>query len=157
MSKSSLVIKLLMLFFFLSLAGCVQDEKAEIHHWKLQSQALASSVDYIELEVFAKNVAIMSGGRLVITPHSAGVLAHGPDIFNAVSENVVQMGNGWPNWWSAQHPSWAVMNAGPFDFMNLDASMMFFMEKGGIELANELLYPKVLSGDQPGGPVWNLA
>ena len=117
-------------------------QRDQIHHWKLQSQAVASSVDYQELEVFANHVATMSNGRLMISPYSAGQLAHGPDIFNAVSENQVQMGNGWPNWWSAQHPSWAVMNAGPFDFMNLDASMMFFFEKGGIEMANELSLPK---------------
>jgi TRAP-type mannitol/chloroaromatic compound transport system substrate-binding protein len=123
--------------FFLS-ACSEQHNNVEIHQWKLQSQALASSVDFIELEKFAKNVELMSGGRLVITPYSAGKLAHGPDIFNAVSENKVQMGNGWPNWWSAQHPSWAVMNAGPFDFMNLDASMMFFLVKNGTSLANEL-------------------
>jgi TRAP-type mannitol/chloroaromatic compound transport system substrate-binding protein len=126
---------------FMILTGC-SENKLQIHHWELQSQALPTSIDYLELEVFTKNVALMSSGRLVINPHPAGELAHGADIFNAVSENVVQMGNGWPNWWSAQHPSWAVMNAGPFDFMNLDASMMFFMENGGIALANELSLPK---------------
>ncbi|MCW9052359.1 MAG: TRAP transporter substrate-binding protein DctP [Motiliproteus sp.] len=103
---------------------------------------MATSVDYQELIKFSKNVEVMSGGRLQITPHPAGTLAHGPDIFNAVSDGKVQMGNGWPNWWSGQHPSWAVMNAGPFDFMNLDASMMFFFAEGGTELANELSLPK---------------
>jgi len=118
------------------------DKEIQIHHWELQSQALPKSIDYLELEKFAKNVSEMSNGRLVIVPHPAGELAHGAGIFNAVSENTVQMGNGWPNWWAAQDPAWAVMNAGPFDFMNIDASMMFFMEKGGTEMANQLSIPK---------------
>lgn len=130
-----------LLIFFLS--GCDQQkEEAKTHNWALQSQAVATSTSYIEIEKFTQQIAVMSGGRLIITPHSAGGLVHGPDIFNAVSENVVQMGNGWPNWWSAQHPAWSVMNAGPFDFMNIDASMMFFYEEGGQELANELSFPK---------------
>jgi len=142
MSTLKLKLTLLVLAIFLFAAGCAEQEQQTRHEWQLQSQAIASSIDYLELEKFAQNVAVMSNGRLVITPHPAGQLAHGPDIFNAVSENKVQMGNGWPNWWSAQHPSWAVMNAGPFDFMNLDASMMFFLAKNGTELANELSLPK---------------
>ncbi len=125
------------------LAGCdQQQEQAKVHNWLLQSQAVATSTSYIEIEKLTQQIALMSGGRLVITPHPAGGLVHGPDIFNAVSDNVVQMGNGWPNWWSAQHPAWSVMNAGPFGFMNIDASMMFFYEEGGQELANELSVPK---------------
>ena len=140
MKKISLIISLILSFYLLS--GCENEQVNENFNWKLQSQALASSTDYLELEKFAKNVETMSSGRLIITPHPAGSLAHGPDIFNAVSDGKIQMGNGWPNWWSAQHPSWAVMNAGPFDFMNIDASMMFFYEKDGIKMANELSQPK---------------
>ena len=127
-----------------SLFACSQEENMQTHHWKLQSQAPATSISYQELEVFAQTVELMSGGRLVIQPYPAGTLAHGPDIFNAVSDGRVQMGNGWPNWWSGQHPSWSVMNAGPFDFMNLDASMMFFITGEGTALANELSLPKAV-------------
>ena len=117
------------------LSGCQEEHT---YRWVLQSQAKPTSTSYLEIEKLTENIKLMSGGRLIITPHSAGELVHGPDIYNAVSENRIQMGNGWPNWWSAQHPAWAVMNAGPFDFMNIDASMMFFYEEGGLELANEL-------------------
>ncbi len=86
----------------------------------------------------AEQISVMSGGRLIIDPVPAGTVSSGPDIYSAVSEGRVEMGNGWPNWWSGKHPSWAVMNAGPFDFMNLDASMMFFVAGDGTALANEL-------------------
>ncbi|MFC0538170.1 TRAP transporter substrate-binding protein DctP [Pelagicoccus mobilis] len=121
----------------LGLSGCSSD-KAKRFTWTLQSQATEGSLDFVELERMADEVYSMSGGRLRIQAVPGGTITNGPDIFSAVAERRVEMGNGWPNWWSEQHPAWAVMNAGPFDFMNLDASMMFFYAGGGVELANEL-------------------
>tara|TARA_R110001592_G_scaffold42654_2_gene138478 strand:- start:3470 stop:4531 length:1062 start_codon:yes stop_codon:yes gene_type:complete len=127
------------------LVACLQacSEEVKIHQWKLQSHAVAEANDYQELIKFTDNVRVMSGGRLDIQAYSGGVdaLSTGPDIFTAVSEGRIEMGNGWPNWWSGQHPAWAVMNAGPFDFMNIDASMLFFLSAEGTELANELSMP----------------
>ncbi|MCP5208122.1 MAG: TRAP transporter substrate-binding protein DctP [Hahellaceae bacterium] len=135
----------------LALLGCQQAEEAPVFHWQLQSHAVAQANDFKELVTFAENVRVMSGGRLNITPHAGGsdALVVGPDIFAAVSDGRIEMGNGWPNWWSGQHPAWAVMNAGPFDFMNLDASMLFFLGAEGTQLANELSQPK--------GVIWRAA
>lgn len=130
------------LVFLFVISGCMDQSEPEVYRWDIQSQAVATTTSYLEIQNFVKSIEAMSAGRLIITPHPAGELAHGSDIYTAVSENRIQMGNGWPNWWSAQHPAWAVMNSGPFDFMNIDASMMFFYEKGGIELANELSIPQ---------------
>lgn len=91
----------------------------------------------------------MSGGRFIITPYPGGKITGGPDIFNAVKKGTVEMGSGWPNWWSGQHPAWAVMNAGPFDFMNIDASLMYFLAGDGTTLANELANPE--------GIIWRAA
>ncbi|WP_075186443.1 TRAP transporter substrate-binding protein DctP [Teredinibacter haidensis] len=124
-------------------------ERSQLFRWDMQSQAVATSMDFRELEVFAQSVERMSSGRLVITVHSAGSLTDGPDIFLAVSEGRIPMGNGWPNWWNGQHPAWSVMNAIPFDFMNLDASMMFFMVGDGMKIANEI--------SQPQGVIWRPA
>lgn len=121
------------------LGGCFEQDTVE---WRLQSQAVESSIDFQELKLFAESVRQMSGGRFTISIHPGGEIAGGPAIFNAVSEGTVEMGNGWPNWWSGQHPAWAVMNAGPFDFMNLDASMIFFLADEGTALANQLANPR---------------
>ncbi|WP_438971535.1 hypothetical protein [Methylophaga sp.] len=137
-------------FIVLLLTGCNQQQDTSvIHNWSLQSHAVANSSSFRELQKFAENVALMSEGRLLITPYPAGEHAHGANIFNAVAENRVQMGNGWPNWWSAQHQAWAVMNSGPLDFMNIDASMMFFLEKEGAVFANQL--------SQESGVLWRPA
>ena len=142
--RQGLSASLIFITLTLSLSACSPGGLDTTFEWKLQSQAVESSVDYQQLIVLADKVRVMSGGRLNITPYSGGVksIASGPDIFNAVRKGVVEMGNGWPNWWSGQDPAWAVMNAGPFDLMNIDASMIFFFEEQGTELANELSLPK---------------
>ena len=127
------------LFLSFLLSGCEKELPAV--HWKLQSQATASSTDYIELEKMAENIKVMSNGRFIIETHPGGAITGGPDIFNAVKKGTVEMGTGWPNWWSGQHPAWAVMNAGPFDFMNIDASLFYFIAGEGTKLANELANP----------------
>jgi TRAP-type mannitol/chloroaromatic compound transport system substrate-binding protein len=130
----------LLTFLTLTLAGCF-DATPKKNLWQLQSQATETSIDFIELEKFSQNISLMSGGRLEIIVHPGGFITGGPDIISAVSEGRIEMGNGWPNWWSGQNPAWAVMNAGPFDFMNLDASMMFFLAGEGSDLANQLAAP----------------
>jgi len=140
MSNSRKTFIAALLFQALFLIGCEQKD-ATVHSWKLQSHASQDSLDYQELVKMADNIRLMSNGRLDITPYPAGEIIDGPNIFNSVSDRTIEMGNGWPNWWSGQHPAWAVMNAGPFDFMNLDASMMFFLAGEGTALANELSGP----------------
>lgn len=137
-SFSRLLVVLLMI---LGLVGCNDEAKVRTFEWQLQSQATEDSVDFKELKRFSDNVKAMSAGRFVITPYAGGAITGGADIYSAVKEGRIQMGNGWPNWWSGQNPAWALMNAGPFDFMNLDGSMMFFLAGNGQKLANELSVP----------------
>jgi len=131
----------------ITLQGC--EAEKEVIRWDIQSQATSSSTDYKELVKMTKNIKIMSAGRFIISPHPGGEITGGPDIFNAVKTGKVKMGSGWPNWWSGQHPAWAVMNAGPFDFMNIDASLMYFIAGEGTKLANELANPE--------GIIWRAA
>lgn len=130
-----------------SLQGCEKEQ--QVITWDIQSQATASSTDYIELVKMTENIKTMSAGRFIITPHPGGEITGGPDIFNAVKSGKVQMGSGWPNWWSGQHPAWSVLNAGPFDFMNIDASFMYFIAGEGTKIANELANPE--------GIIWRAA
>jgi len=122
------------------LSACDFDSQDETV-WRLQSHAVETSIDFLELKVFSENILKMSNGRFQISVHAGGAIVGGANIIDAVSKGEVEMGNGWPNWWSAQHPAWAVMNAGPFDFMNIDASMMFFLAGNGTKMANQLAEP----------------
>lgn len=131
----------------LFMQGCEKEQK--IITWDIQSQATASSTDYKELVKMTNNIKTMSAGQFIITPHPGGEITGGPDIFNAAKSGRVEMGSGWPNWWSGQHPAWSVLNAGPFDFMNIDASLMYFIAGEGTKLANELANPE--------GVIWRAA
>jgi TRAP-type mannitol/chloroaromatic compound transport system substrate-binding protein len=91
----------------------------------------------------------MSENTFIINIFSSNEIVGGAKIFDAVKNGQIEMGNGWPNWWSSHHPTWAVMNAGPYDFMNIDASMMFFLAGKGTEMANILASKK--------GVVWRPA
>lgn len=144
--ENNLLFSLLILLF---LSACSNEQKTKVYQWTIQSQATSSSTDFKELVKMVANIKTMSGDRLLITPHPGGVITGGSDIFNAVKERRVEMGSGWPNWWSSQNPAWAVMNAGPFDFMNIDASMMFFLAGDGTKMANEL--------SAPSGVIWRPA
>jgi TRAP-type mannitol/chloroaromatic compound transport system substrate-binding protein len=134
------------LLLTLTLVSCKQESQ---YQWTIQSQATETSLDFVELVKMTNNIRMMSQGRLDITAHPGGVITGGADIYSAVKDRRVEMGSGWPNWWSGNHPAWAVMNAGPYEFMNLDASMMYFLVGEGTELANELS-----SGD---GIIWRPA
>lgn len=57
------------------------------------------------------------------------------------------MGNGRPNGWSSYYPAWAEVGSTPFDCMNLDASMMFFILGEGSLMANML--------SEPYGVIWH--
>ena len=135
--KSYLLPISFLLTFCLSLSGCINQEP-DVIKWRLHTQATDQTIDYQGLVELSDNIKKMSGGRFQLEIISSNTIPAGPDIYNAVQERRAEMGNGWPNWWSGQHPAWALMNAGPFDFMNLDASMMFFLAGEGTELANSL-------------------
>lgn len=133
--------------FSVLVAGC--QEAPQVFEWRLQSYATQNSSDFQQLQAFTENVRRMSAGRLNITAYPGGAITGGPDIYTAVKEKRIEMGNGWPNWWAGQNPVWGVMNGGPFEFMNLDASMLFFISQGGIEQANKL--------SAPDGVIWRPA
>lgn len=134
MKRLSLLLPWLLIW---CLQGCEQQSQFE---WHLQSYASPSSVEYQELIRMSKRIKLMSQGRLLIHPHPGGEITGGADIYTAVKERRVEMGNGWPNWWSRHHPGWFVMNGGPYEFMNLDASMLFFTQGAGRELATSLAH-----------------
>ncbi|GLQ29601.1 TRAP transporter substrate-binding protein DctP [Litoribrevibacter albus] len=106
--------------------------------WKIQSQAPEQNPDYQTLVEFTEKVKVMSQGRLIITPYSEAMITKGAELFSGVKEGITEMALGWPNWWLNQNIGWAAIQSGPYDFMNIDASMLYFYEGEGTKLANEL-------------------
>ncbi|GAA3928027.1 TRAP transporter substrate-binding protein DctP [Litoribacillus peritrichatus] len=117
--------------------------------WKVQSQAPEQTPDYQTLITFTEKVKVMSQGRLIITPYPEGVITKGAAIYRGVKDGTTEMALGWPNWWLKENTGWAAIQSGPYDFMNIDASMLYFFEGEGMELANKL--------SQPEGIIWRPA
>lgn len=136
------------LFFCLSacLLSCVgndgsdtyQTEKKKFFHWRLQSQSSKSGFEFQALQQMAEKIAIMTDGKLSITVYQKNLLAQREDIFQKVKKGSIEIGMGSPSWWKNVDLGWAAIQSGPFGFMNLDASMMFFLEGKGTSLANQL-------------------
>ena len=102
---------------------------AQNWRWKLQSQAPSVNPDFHAILDFCKNIAVMTNNRLIIDPISGdsdNKLAKGAGIFRVVEKGIAQMAVGWPNWWHQIDPAWNALQSGPYGFMNLDASMMWF-------------------------------
>jgi TRAP-type mannitol/chloroaromatic compound transport system substrate-binding protein len=114
----------------------------EIFTWRIQSQAPAQNPDFQTLVEFTEKVKAMSQGRLVITPYSEGQITKGAGLFTGVEQGTTEMALGWPNWWLKENPGWAAIQSGPYDFMNIDGSMLYFFEGEGTKLANELSLPQ---------------
>lgn len=89
----------------------------------------------------AEKVSIMTGGKFSITVYQKDLLAKGSDIFQKVKEGTFEIGMGQPHWWRDINPAWSAIQSVPFGFMNLETSMMFFLEDEGTHLANQLSNP----------------
>lgn len=136
------------LFFILSccLISCVGEdysssynsEKNTIFHWRLQSQFTKSEFEFHALQQLAEKIEIMTDGHLSITVYQKNLLGQGPDIFQRVSEGNIEIGMGQPEWWSHMDLGWTAIQAVPFGFMNIETSMMFFLQGKGTDLANQM-------------------
>lgn len=132
--------KLMQLISFLFLYIISFASEASVQ-WILQSQAPSANPDYQAVEDFAANIKKMTNGRLVITPiagDSPKRKSKGAGIYSAIKHNRVQMAVGWPNWWHESNSAWNALQSGPYGFMNIDASMMWYFVGNGTKYANEL-------------------
>lgn len=89
---------------------------------------------------FAEKVEAMSGGRLKIEVTPAGTIVGAFDILDAVSDGVLDAGQGWAAYWAGRHPAAHLFSStvgGPFGMDNLDyVSWLYF--GGGLELYRQL-------------------
>jgi TRAP-type mannitol/chloroaromatic compound transport system substrate-binding protein len=112
--------------------------EGKVYEWKLQAFATANEAKYTCLKEFAKNVEVASNGRLKIKTYPTGEIVAGPAVWDAVKNNVVQMGTGTPNWWGGKDVAWLALATGPFMLPGMAKPAAFFYEGGGLEIGNEL-------------------
>jgi len=91
-------------------------------------------------ETLAKNLEIMSNGRLKIKVYGAGELVGAFEVFDAVSQGTAEMGHGASYYWRGKIPIAAMFAAVPFG-MTAQETNGWMQYGGGIELWRELYEP----------------
>ncbi len=109
------------------------------------------------VERFAKEVDIMSQGRLKIKVFAGGELIPALQLFDAVSQGTLQIGHGSAYYWAGKVPAAQFMSAVPFG-LTAKGMNAWLYSGGGLELWQELYkpfniipFPAGNSGVQMGG------
>lgn len=90
--------------------------------------------------LLAKWIEEMSGGRLKIQVFGSGELIPGLEVFDAVSNGAVEMGNGVSYYWSGKIPAAQFFASVPFG-MNAQQMNAWIIAGGGMSLWEELYAP----------------
>ncbi len=108
-------------------------------------------------ERFAREIKIMSGGRLNIQVFAGGQLVPSLQTFDAVSQGTVEMGHGAAYYWAGSVPAAQFFTAVPFG-MNAQGMNAWLYGGGGLELWREVYksynlvpFPVGNTGVQMGG------
>ncbi len=91
-------------------------------------------------EQFAKDVEVMSGGRLKIKVYGAGEMVPALQTFDTVKSGAAQMGHGAAYYWKGKIPAAQIFTALPFG-MNAQEINSWFYYGGGNELWREAYKP----------------
>lgn len=91
-------------------------------------------------ERFADDVRVMTNGRLDIHVYAGGELVPPLQVFDAVSNGVVEMGHGSPYYWAGKVPEAQFFSSVPFG-MTAKGMNAWLYNAGGLELWNEIYKP----------------
>lgn len=89
---------------------------------------------------FAKDIRIMSNGRLTIQVFAGGELVPPLSTFDSVSQGTVEMGHGAAYYWSGKIPASPFFTAVPFG-MNAQGMNAWLYSGGGLELWRKVYAP----------------
>ncbi|GIV38288.1 MAG: C4-dicarboxylate ABC transporter [Thermonema sp.] len=92
------------------------------------------------VQLFAKQVEIMSAGRLKIKVYGGGELIPPLEVFDAVSNGSIQIGHGAAYYWSGKIPAANFFAAVPFGF-NAQQMNAWLISGGGWQLWQEIYAP----------------
>ncbi|MGI6225104.1 MAG: TRAP transporter substrate-binding protein [Peptococcales bacterium] len=121
----------------------------KVYKFRLQSVNPASSMYFAMLQDFADSLNKMSGGRLQAEVLPDGAIVPAFELLDAVSDGILEAGNGWTNYWSGKHPASTLFGAPPAGAgtgMDQTAHLSWFYNGGGQELATEF-YQDILGAD----------
>jgi len=121
--------------------GASPAASSKVFHWKMVTTWPANFPVFQEgAERFAKEVRVMSDGRLDITVYAGGELVPPLGVFDAVSQGTVEMGHGSPYYWAGKVPAAQFFSSVPFG-MTASGMNAWLYQGGGLKLWREIYKP----------------
>ncbi len=109
--------------------------------WKMQSVSPVNAKEYKWMpEAFAKNVELLSGGRLKIELHPAGSLMKSDQVPESVSKGVLDCAHTYVSYFGGRVDGFNSASEWPFDAHPMQA-VMWFYEGGGAAMMREFGKP----------------
>lgn len=142
--KKALITLVVSLFMF----STAMASKVE---WKMVTTWSNSITFQRAAEHFAQVVKDLSNGEFIIKVYPDGAIVPAFQVFDAVRNNVAQMGHDWPGYWKGKDEAFVAFGSVPFGMNSLEYTI--WLEHEGMKLAEEL-YGKFglvpLMGGNPG-------
>ena len=121
--------------------GASTAASSKVFHWKMVTTWPANFPVFQEgAEKFAKDVRVMSDGRLDISVYAGGELVPPLGVFDAVSQGTVEMGHGSPYYWAGKVPAAQFFSSVPFG-MTASGMNAWLYHGGGLKLWREIYKP----------------
>ena len=121
--------------------GDTNTDLSKTFKWKMVTTWPANFPIFQEgAEKFADDVREMSNGRLDVQVYAGGELVPALQVFDAVSQGVVEMGHGSPYYWAGKVPEAQFFSSVPFG-MTAKGMNAWLYNAGGLELWREIYEP----------------
>lgn len=121
--------------------GTAAAAPGKVYRWKMVTTWPPNLPIFSDsVEEFARDIELMSGGRLKIEVYSGGELVPALEVFDAVTQGIAEMGHGSGYYWAGKIPAAQFLSTVPF---GLDAQGMhaWLYAGDGLELWREIYAP----------------
>ena len=105
---------------------------------------------------FANLVDVLCEDEVDIDYNDGGSLVKTDEVFDAVSNGMLDMATDWPSYWEGKNSAYALITSWPMGFTPADY-MIWYWQGGGLELAQELYgkdnivwFPHAITGPESG-------
>jgi len=107
--------------------------------WKAQSSYPAGLPQlYAPAASFAKKIATLTDGQLVVKMNPGGSIVPSKKIFDAVSAGTLDLGCTWAGWWIGKFPASVLFGNSFPNGLQMREMLSWIYTGGGLELWNEL-------------------
>lgn len=128
---------LVLIIFILCCAGSVQARENIV--WRAQSSYPAGLPQlYSPAAHFAQLVQELTDGQLIIKIYPGGALVPSKQVFEAVSNGVLDVGCTWSGWWQGKFPASVLFGNSYPNGLQLQEMLGWIYNGGGLELWNEM-------------------